>query len=44
MAVKVTSTKVASLAASVLAGMKPTPAQIKTLAASALSQDEPKRK
>jgi hypothetical protein len=41
---KVTSPSVASLAGKVLAGQKPTPAQIKTLAASALSQDEPKRK
>lgn len=41
---KVTSPKVASVAGKVLATGKATPKQAKTLAASALSQDEPKKK
>ncbi|MEI9954500.1 MAG: hypothetical protein WDO74_37420 [Pseudomonadota bacterium] len=41
MAKKQTSPKVASLAGKVLSGsVKPTPAQVKQLAASALGQDE----
>ncbi|BAQ45878.1 hypothetical protein Maq22A_c13285 [Methylobacterium aquaticum] len=38
-----TSSKVSTLASGVLAGrVKPTPAQVKTLAATALSQDQTK--
>lgn len=42
---KETSNKVSTLASKVLSGsVKPTPAQVKTLAASALSQDQTKGK
>ena len=44
MATKQSSPKVSSLAAKVLAGKKPTPAEVKTLAASVLTQDEKPRK
>ena len=42
MSTKQSSSKVSSLAGKVLAGKKPTQAQVKTLAASVLSQDETK--
>jgi hypothetical protein len=42
MPTKQSSSKVSTLAAKVLAGQKPTPQQVKTLAASVLSQDEKK--
>ena len=41
---KQSSPSVSSIAARVLAGAKPTPAEVKTLAASVLSQDEKKGK
>lgn len=41
---KQTSDRVSSLAGKVLAGKKPTPKQIKTLAGTALGQDETKGK
>jgi hypothetical protein len=39
---KQSSSRVSTLAGKVLAGQKPTPTQVKTLAASVLSQDEKK--
>lgn len=44
MAKKQTGNKASSIAGKVLAGAKPTPKQVKTLAASVLGQDEKKGK